>query len=353
MAHLLSRQLVREEETTRHSFSLTLLRQALDCLPDGVLIVDPKGSLLFANTTWGQWTGYAREELSDCQAPFPFWVGQAELSALGEAARASLPETAHGGEPAGSAENGPRGYLLPFRRRNRSLFWCQVETTSVEVGGRAVMIAFLRQVPILPWAVHAGPATATPPPGPTLPRATAPASRPSPSGAETLRLSELAHGMVSFRQAEEMALLVRPEGSLEWWDKRWEELTGLNRRDLAGVSTELLLDWLFPHQSQRSFVADLLHEPERAGAQALLEVAARTGNCPLLCTFLPLRTANFRGDRLRLGRGTDYPAAESRSSIVHAWLILARPPGASATEKNRRRMFRKSSVFARSRFFHR
>src|SRR5207253_607371 len=125
-------------------------------------------------------------------------------------------------------------------------FWCQMETTSVEVSGQAIMIAFLRQVPIMSRAEHGERAPTIPPPGPPLGGAITPDPRCSPQVAETSRLPNPAHGTVSFRQTEEMALLVQPEGSIELWDERWEELTGLTRQDLAGVSTELFLDWLFP-----------------------------------------------------------------------------------------------------------
>jgi hypothetical protein len=148
---------------------------------------------------------------------------------------------------------------------------------------------------------------------------------------------------VRWRQAGEMALLMRPEGRLEWWDKRWEELTGLTRQDLLGVPTELFLDWLFPRQCHRSFVADLFHQPQRGGAQALLEVAGRTGNCPLLCTFLPVRAANLRRDSSVTGKRVKYPT-DVRSSVADAWLILAGAPEGIPTEKRRRRRgFRKTT----------
>jgi hypothetical protein len=115
-----------------------------------------------------------------------------------------------------------------------------------------------------------------------------------------------------------------------------------------------LLDWLFPHQYQRSFVADLFHQPGRGSARALLEVAARTGNCPLLCTFLPVRAAHGGRDSLATGKRSKYPAADFGSNVAYAWLILARVPDEATTEKNRRRRgLRKSSVLYRSGRFQR
>jgi PAS domain S-box-containing protein len=335
MAHLLSRQLV-GEETSGPSFSMTLLRQVLDHLPEGVLIVDQKGSLLFANTTWGQWTGYASEELCGRRPPFPFWVSQAELTALAEIKRSSeAVVSSQGTETGRSTAAGWQQYLLPFRHQDRSLFWCQMETTAMEICGQAVRIAFLRQIPTLAGAARSAQASSTPQLGPPLPRARAPDSCCSRTGAETLPLSHPAYGTVSFRRTEELVLLMRSEGFIELWDKGWEELTGLTCEDLAGVSTELFLDWLFPHQCHRSFVADLFHQTERGGVQALLEVAGRTGNCPLVCTFLPVRTASLR------------------SSVNDAWLILARAPDGTTTKKSRRRRrFRKSSLLRRTRFCH-
>jgi PAS domain-containing protein len=342
MAHLLSRQLVREEETTRQSLSVALLRQALDQLPEGVLIVDHKGNLLFANATWGQWTGYATEELCDRLPPFPFWVSDAELAALGELERASLADAFLSSESTGmpsipGAES--RRNLLPFRHRNHSLFWCQMETTSLEVCGLAVTIAFLRQVPIAPWSAHRERASTSPRTASALREAIVPDPHSSQTVDESLPFLLTARGTVHFRETKGMALLLRPGGSIELWDKRWEELTGLTRQDLAGVSAELFLDWLFPRQRDRSFVADLFHQPGRRGVQALLEVAGRSGNCPLLCTFLPVRASDLEAEALAIGKGILSPVTDARSSVSDAWLILACAPEVTATEESRVQRF--------------
>jgi signal transduction histidine kinase len=85
-----------------------------------------------------------------------------------------------------------------------------------------------------------------------------------------------------------LALLLQPGAEVGLWDDRWERLTGLAGADLAGVRGELVLDWLFPRQRDRNLVADWLHDPRRAGGQAILEVVTRTGGRPMLCTLLPV-----------------------------------------------------------------
>ncbi len=82
-----------------------------------------------------------------------------------------------------------------------------------------------------------------------------------------------------------------------YWDERWERLTGLAGSDLAGVRSEVVLDWLFPRQRDRNLVADWLHDPRRRGGQAVLEVLTRTGGRPMLCTFLPVVSAGPGGRR--------------------------------------------------------
>lgn len=310
MAHFLSRRLVRPKKAARPAVHAALLRRALDQVPEGVLIVDHRGYLVFANATWGRWTGYPIEELCGRPPPFPFWVRDAELGALGERTR-TLPavlHTEHGSGARTTAETGSPGDLLPFRHRNHSLFWCQMETTTGEIAGHAVTIAFLRRVPATPRTAH------------TL---TGLSSR---ATAEGLSSASVPDG-VDPPEATAMALLVRAGAWVEFWDERWEELTGLTRHDVAGVSSELLLDWLFPRQRDRSFVADLLHQARRRGTQALLEVAGRSGNRPLVCTFLPVRA-------------TDAPQKISASrervkEVGDAWLILARAPRVNATEESR------------------
>jgi signal transduction histidine kinase len=131
VGHLMYKQLARAASQPRPTVVLPslLLRRALDRVGEGVLAVDETGTLAYANGTWLRWTEFAAEEVIGSLAPFPFWVSHRELAAV-----AGMPS----GLPAG---------LLPFRRRNQSLFWCQVESAVEEVEGRRLTIAFLRQAP--------------------------------------------------------------------------------------------------------------------------------------------------------------------------------------------------------------
>jgi PAS domain-containing protein len=305
-AQLLSRQLVRLEEACP-ALSAAVLRRVLDQLSDGILIVDHTGHLIFANLTWAQWTGYPSAELCDRSAPFPFWVSHADLATLG-GLQPALPGT-RGAAPATCAcpisEEGTRKALLPFRHRNHGLFWCQVETTTLEIVGQAVTIAFLRRLPAdqsAAGAVDGEPGTAAPQ-----------LALPSPERTPAL------------------ALLLCPGGSLDFWDECWEELTGLTRQDLVGVSGELFLDWLLPRQPDRDFVADLFHQPQRRGTRALLEVAGRKGNRRLLCTFLPVCSSALRQEPWVTRPGTRKTCAEVRSQGADAWLMWACNPETTRT----------------------
>jgi signal transduction histidine kinase len=120
------------------------------------------------------------------------------------------------------------------------------------------------------------------------------------------------------------ALLLRPGQPIAFWDGRWEQLTGLDARDVQGVPGELLLDWLFPRQRDRDFVADLLHRPTPRGAQAILELAGPAGSRPLLWTVLPV-TADVK----------DVPSPEGPRAVPgssKAWLLLASEPQVSTGE---------------------
>ena len=116
-------------------------------------------------------------------------------------------------------------------------------------------------------------------------------------------------GIAGRSEIDWLVLLLRLGGGVEFWDERWERLTKLTQQDLAGVSSELVLDWLFPQEKERNFVADLLHHPQRRGTQAVLEVAGQNGRRSLLCTFLPVPS----------------PAEDT-------WLILACEPQAALAE---------------------
>jgi PAS domain S-box-containing protein len=144
-AYLLDQQLGRFLVATRRRIPDRLLRLGLDRCPEGILMVDDAGRLLFANATWSLWTGYTPEELHGLRPPFPFWVSHRDLASL-TGPRPALPP--------------PVGYL-PFRHRNHSLFWCQVETRKEEWDGQTVTLAFLWRLPVAGVPARAAPAVET------------------------------------------------------------------------------------------------------------------------------------------------------------------------------------------------
>src|SRR5262249_10827076 len=81
---------------------------------------------------------------------------------------------------------------------------------------------------------------------------------------------------------------------------------------------ETVLDWLFPLQPEREFVADLFQRlgKKRSGKQAKLHVLEPSGNRPILCTFLPLPGASLGSSYLAVPLG----------GAGDAWVLLASPP---------------------------
>jgi PAS domain-containing protein len=260
-----------------------LLRRILDRLDEGVLALDEAGRLVFANATWGRWTGFDPADLLGRPPPFPFWVGVQELArgrGPGPGLKGQLPELK------GIHQT---SFALPFRHRDEAVCWYRGETVTEEAEGRRVRLVFLRPLAGGPPAAEAKPAAAEP--------AKDGATAAPPDGAEAL------------------PLLFRPDGSVDFWDERWLRLTGLAAEDVAGARGGLILDWLFPRQRDRDFVADLLFRPASEGprrdTQAVLEIAGPAGGQPFLCTFLQV------GER---------PAN---------WLLLARPVSLSGREAPR------------------
>jgi PAS domain S-box-containing protein len=375
-AHLLGRQLATGPTCSAPAAAPGVWQRALDRVAEGVLVVRADGRLLFANAAWAHWTGYSADELRDRPAPFPFWVSAADLAGT------ALPALALPAAPRVGARQPSVPVYLPFRRRDRSVFWCQVELATETSDGRPVTVAVLRQLPAPPGpAAGAGDepgaavafralAEALPFPaaltdrqgqliwvnaafreellpgaaaGQPLRQAFTPTSaaalerllRDRPRAAETWRcrlvleqagpagrtrswtamclaadwadgtgfLFALAEDWAELWPADEapapwlragaraadlLPLLYRPGRPLAFWDARWNRLTGLSQGDQAGVAGEIVLDWLFPRQHDRDWVADLLQHPARRGGQAVLEVVSPTGSRPLACTLLPL-----------------------------------------------------------------
>jgi PAS domain S-box-containing protein len=116
-----------------------------------------------------------------------------------------------------------------------------------------------------------------------------------------------------------LALVLRPGRELVWWDERWGRLTGLATADLGGVACEVALDWLFPRQLDRDFIADLLHQPANRppAAQAVLHVVSSGGSRPKLCTFLRV------ADRLS---GQTSEVTMASEVLSDQWLLLVGEP---------------------------
>ena len=339
-------------------------RRVLDRAVEGILLFDEFETLLFANAAWLDWTGFRAEDLLGLAAPFPFWVGQHDL------ARA-----------ANMADAIPTG-AVPFRRRDRALFWCQVETVMEAWEGRSITMAFLRRASAKPLVAER---IADPPPvrgelpfgvaltdqrgrllwsNPALARltlGTVSLGQPLRAGlrpdsaaildrllgewgdAEPGRMGNLVLqtgddplilywltvplregvgfffaltgepegfslattlGLESSSSLDSptpdwLPLLLEIDGGIDGWGPRWEKLTGLPVADVMGSRSELVLDWLFPQQSDRERVADCIHQANPGGCQLLLDVATPSGGRPSLCTFLPLPMVETTGKRRR------------------------------------------------------
>jgi PAS domain S-box-containing protein len=124
VAHLMARRL-RRARCGAPAPPPGLAAPLLDRVGDAVLVVDEGGRLVYANAAWFKWTGFSADELLGLPAPFPFWLSHRELAA-------AVP----GAGPAGP---------LPFRRRDRSVFWCQVEELPAWAGGGRPLAAVLHR----------------------------------------------------------------------------------------------------------------------------------------------------------------------------------------------------------------
>jgi PAS domain-containing protein len=434
VGHLMSRYLSGKDRAPASALPQDLARLALDRLGQGILITDQDGRLIFANQTWLRWTGFKSEEIYGRLPPYPFWISHRDLATLGS----NRPVSQSPGAATVSGQVPPR--YLPFRHRNHSLFWCQVETVQEGCAGRSIRIAFMRRLPaaglgVLPfgttdafqalaenlpcaavlidpqgrllWAnelffreVDANPAILgekvqahfTPASvaalekvlravdsaelgrrgrlilerrqdqkasqsqgaiGSSNPQATmSDYSAAALSGAEASFLITywqavpLPEGPGLFlgfaedweatllpattnwpaaadlgEQAEGLPLLLREGAEVGFWDDRWERLTGLRHMDLAGVPSEVVLDWLFPHQRDREAVADLLHHPARLPGQFLLRIAGSNGGRSLHCAFFPVGSGSGQEAAL-----VPLPVAgdpQGQSPRADAWLLIA------------------------------
>jgi PAS domain S-box-containing protein len=249
-------------------------RQALDHVQGGILVFDGAGTLIYANASWEHWTGFRQDELLGKAPPFPFWVNFQEFPALlGQRPRMrSL--ASPGPEPA----DGPSPpQVLPFRHRDGEVYWYQVETVRATVGDAPWRVALLRPAAVGPHA----------------------ASWVTPAPAAAGQAGDTEVPLPVPVAVDWLALLFRSDGTIDFWDERWGKLTGLSHQDLASARGELFLDWLFPRQRDRDFVADLLYHPPsegpRTGIQAVLEIMSHPAGQAFLCTFLQVgeRPANW------------------------------------------------------------
>jgi PAS domain S-box-containing protein len=213
-------------------------RRIFDRAAEAIFLLDESGVLRYVNEAWLEWTGFRAEELLGHTAPFPFWVYQQDLTRL-----TSTP-------PLGAN-------VVPFRRRDRTLLWCRLETEIDRWNDRIVTAAFLQ-------------------------RASTPTEESERAKIETTQTSTLRPPAPTW-----LPLLIDVDGGIESWGPRWSELTGLSSHDVEGSRGDLVLDWLFPQQRDRERVADCLHHPESKSCQVVLEIATASGSKPVLCTFLP------------------------------------------------------------------
>jgi PAS domain S-box-containing protein len=273
-AHLIGKILEVDRSASTETRPLEVLPpQFLEQSGDGVFVLDARGALVFANSAWTEWTGFSLEELLGQQAPFSFWLDHRQLAMV--TGGAGHPASSGTAKAAGSSEP------LPFQRADGTIFWCLVQSRRIKWGSDEWTIAWLRLWP--------------------------PTAAPSPAVVEPA--------------ANWLALLLRPGHETSWWDERWTKLAGLGAADVAGVPVETVLDWLFPLQPEREFVADLFHQPakKRSGKKAVLHVLAPGGSQPLLCTFLPVGATSLGPSSSAIALGES----------GEGWLLLVGEPETS------------------------
>lgn len=252
-------------------------RRILDGADAAVLLLDEDGCLFFVNAIWLAWTGFRAEELLGQTAPFPFWAHPEDLQPMLSPAPAVTKRA------------------LPFRRRDQLVFWCLLETQTQRWDDQTITVAFLQQTPASEprVATHEQHDDRTERPKP-------PSCRPA--------------------TPDWLPLLLDLDGGIEGWGARWEQRTGISARDVEGSPCDLMLDWLFPRQSDRDRVADCFQHGG-AGCQLALEIATPCGNLLVLCTFLPW-------------------AAGAGAVVVRRWLLLVGEPIPAPTLDGSMRLMR-------------
>ncbi|MFL5243383.1 MAG: ATP-binding protein [Gemmataceae bacterium] len=259
MAHLVGEHVVtyRTEQNEAPNDRLAGIYRALEKLEDGIVAFVPGAEILFANSTFLNWSGFEKEDLLGRLPPYPFWISHRSLYALAREVSHPWAETSLG-------DNGPA--LLPFRKKDDSIFWRHIQSLTEETGDREIS-----------WVVLRKPETREPVSNQTV--------MPQPVTMPECREQESKNAQ---RSSASLVLRIEPGREIDLWDKRWENLTGLNKGDVAGMPSELVLDWIFPIEAQRSKVADLLHGTSLPGDDIVLDVLTPAGSSPFCSTWLPV-----------------------------------------------------------------
>jgi len=276
VSHVLARQ-IRSLSLVEKDAS-SLMRRALDHASEGIFVLDETGVILHANETWCRWTGYSLHELRGSSAPYAFWITHRDLAQLGAELEflpspgpgtierkaplpAPAPEFAQTSAEAASSTPEAKHITLnryPFRDRGGVIFWCEVATVQELIDARPVTMIYVRPMNVAETAQR--------------------------------RPAQRQPGIDLVLADQTLALVLPPDRGPEFWTPRWEKLTGLHASDLADATRDLALDWLFPRERDRAFVADLLCQPIAVGGQAPLHLASSAGSSPALCIFLPLNS---------------------------------------------------------------
>jgi PAS domain-containing protein len=274
VSHVLARQ-IHSLSPVEKDAPGSVLRRSLDHTAEGVFILGETGVILHANETWCRWTGYSLDELRGSSAPYAFWITHRDLAHLGgelhflrlagasgTEQRMPLPSQTNAAgltSPEMSSATAEAKQITlnryPFRDREGRVFWCEAAALRDVVDARPVTFVYLRPITVPETSAR-----------PTIQR--------EPS-------------IESVPVDQTMALLLPPDSGPAFWTPQWEKITGLKAADLAGANRDLALDWLFPRERDRAYIADLLCRPATVGGQVALHLASPEGSKPVLCTFLP------------------------------------------------------------------
>ena len=139
MAHLVGGHLSthRREQTETALEKLAGIFSALDNLEDGVVAFEPGAEILFANTSFLNWSGFEKNELVGQLPPYPFWISHRALHSL--ARDDSFPPWVD------AIQREESSLFLPFRKKDDSIFWCRIQSLSEKIGEGAISLVILRK----------------------------------------------------------------------------------------------------------------------------------------------------------------------------------------------------------------